>query len=176
MTEIYSDFAQLLEYPNGHTLALALQTTKKTAALSADAAGCLDRFTEGIEKRGGGHALLEELFVSTFEIGSTTHLYLGEHLLGESGRRAELLIRLRQMQKTKGTPEGRELPDHLCVLLRLMDKLSNTEASELVHFLLLPSLQKICDVFTKGESMNPYSYVLQGLTHVLHRQFPEVVS
>jgi nitrate reductase assembly molybdenum cofactor insertion protein NarJ len=88
---------------------------------------------------------MQELYVQTFEFNPACTLEIGWHIFGENYERGEFLVRMREQLRSHGIVESCELPDHLCHILQLLDRLDVEEATELVGQFVLPALTKIKD-------------------------------
>ena len=88
---------------------------------------------------------MQELYVQTFEFNPACTLEIGWHLFGENYERGEFLVRMREQLRRHGIAESSELPDHLCHILPLLDRLDPEEAADLVGQFVLPALAKIKD-------------------------------
>lgn len=67
-----------------------------------------------------GPTALEELYVRTFDVSAACVPYLSVHVFGEeSFKRAELMTGLAAAYAREELHPGRELPDHISVVLRL---------------------------------------------------------
>lgn len=134
----YELMAGLLDYPDA---GLPDRVKACRAALNAGAAACLDRFRAAIRPLGQG--ALEELYTATFDMAADRSLYVGHHLFGEDARRSLFLVKLKEHYRAYGFDSGRELPDHLCVMLRFLAcREPDEETSELVHDCIVPALAK----------------------------------
>ena len=88
---------------------------------------------------------MQELYVQTFEFNPACTLEIGWHIFGENYERGEFLVRMREQLRRHGITESSELPDHLCHILPLLDRLEPEEAADLVGLFVLPALAKIKD-------------------------------
>jgi nitrate reductase assembly molybdenum cofactor insertion protein NarJ len=88
---------------------------------------------------------MQELYVQTFEFNPACTLEIGWHIFGENYERGEFLVRMREQLRRHGITESSELPDHLCHILPLIDRLDPEEAADLVGQFVLPALAKIKD-------------------------------
>jgi len=88
---------------------------------------------------------MQELYVQTFVFNPACTLEIGWHIFGENYERGEFLVRMREQLRSHGIAESCELPDHLCHILLLLDRLDSEEAADLVGQFVLPALAKIKD-------------------------------
>jgi nitrate reductase assembly molybdenum cofactor insertion protein NarJ len=89
--------------------------------------------------------VMQELYVQTFEFNPACTLEIGWHIFGENYERGEFLVRMREQLRSHGIAESCELPDHLCHILPLLDRLDSEEAAALVGQFVLPALAKVKD-------------------------------
>jgi nitrate reductase molybdenum cofactor assembly chaperone len=88
---------------------------------------------------------MQEQYVQTFEFNPACTLEIGWHIFGENYERGEFLVRMREQLRRHGIAESSELPDHLCHILPLLDRLDSEEAADLVGQFVLPALARIRD-------------------------------
>lgn len=161
--KILEMFAELLEYPCGDekgtaaALAAALSGRRPAAALL----GKVHSFLAGAS---GGQA--EEIFTATFDLQAVCTPYVGFHLFGEGHKRRLFLAGMNALYASRGFEVGRELPDHIAVVLRFLAvSAAEVEAREIVQDALVPALSKMLGKF--GDGANPYGNVLRALHAVL---------
>ncbi|MFN7998461.1 MAG: molecular chaperone TorD family protein [Bryobacteraceae bacterium] len=114
-------------------------------------------------------AAMQELYVQTFEFNPACTLEIGWHLFGENYERGEFLVRMREQLRRHGIVESSELPDHLCHILPLLDRLDSQEAAELVGQYVLPALGKIKDSLNG----NAYHDLIVALAARLDADYPD---
>ncbi|MFB3813048.1 MAG: nitrate reductase molybdenum cofactor assembly chaperone [Terriglobales bacterium] len=166
-TSIYERLAAVLTYPDEDYHGRVLECV---AVAKSTAGHELRKF---IEKTAAlSVAQLQELFAVTFELNLEGSLEAGWHLYGEDGRRAALLVRLREQMRLHGVDETKELPDHLTNVLPLLARLEHTAAAELVGTCVQPALRKMLAA-TTGKA-NPYEHLLAAVAAVLQTDFPEL--
>ena len=157
-------FAGLLEYPRGGEADLAAKGESALAGVHPEAASLLGGVRAFLVETPRARA--EEVFTSTFDLQATCAPYVGFHLFGEGYKRRVFLAGLSGMYSSRGFSAGRELPDHITVLLRfLAGPADDEEARILVEDGLAPALSKMIGTF--GDSGNPYGDVLRALRMVL---------
>ena len=157
-------FAGLLEYPRGGEADLAAKGESALAGVHPEAASLLGGVRAFLVETPRARA--EEVFTSTFDLQATCAPYVGFHLFGEGYKRRVFLAGLSGMYSSRGFSAGRELPDHITVLLRfLAGPADDEEARILVEDGLAPALSKMIGTF--GDSGNPYGDVLRALRLVL---------
>lgn len=93
---------------------------------------------------------LEEYYCSTFDVDPVLSLACGWHLFGEEYERGMLLARLRAAMREKGVDEGKELPDHLPNLLRLLDAMEPEERAALAGAVVLPAVRRMEEGLARG--------------------------
>lgn len=109
---------------------------------------------------------MEEVYTRTFDLQAVCIPYVGYHLFGEDYRRSLFLAGLKKIYRENNFSTGRELPDHLAVMLRfLAQRKDGEESRELIRDGLIPSLEKMISCFPAGE--NPYKGLLQALLLIL---------
>ena len=111
----------------------------------------------------------QELYVQTFEFNPACTLEIGWHLFGENYERGEFLVRMREQLRRYGIAESSELPDHLCHVLPLLDRLEPEEAAELVGQFVLPALAKIKDALNG----NAYQDLVAATMTRLEADYPD---
>ncbi len=164
-------FADLLEYPTPGLAGRARACAEETEAISPEAAALLDLFCAGLE--GMSLSRLEEIYTSTFDLKPNCYPYVGHHLFGDSYKRGEFMARLNQEYNARGLAIGKELPDHLGVVLRFLALDGDTLFSRtLLHEGLVPALEEMIGAF--GEhSDNPFKGLIQALLLVLREDAVE---
>jgi nitrate reductase delta subunit len=96
---------------------------------------------------------LQELYTQTFDWNPDTTLDIGWHVFGENYDRGDFLVKMRDALRRHGVPEGRELPDHLSNVLRLLDAMPADERSVFTAEFVSPALEKIRAGVAKSESV-----------------------
>jgi nitrate reductase delta subunit len=133
--------ALLLGYPDARLRELAPQIV---SALNAEAALPATRRGE-IQALAAELALADPLevearYVELFDRGRSTSLHLFEHVHGDSRDRGPAMVDLAQTYEAAGLRlDGRELPDHLCVVLEFASTqppaLARAFLGEMAHIL-----------------------------------------
>jgi len=165
---IFTLFGDLLDYP---TPALADQAQECAARLLLDAPEPSNRlvdFMEFVHVTEPGY--LEEIYTGTFDVNPACYIFAGYMLFGESFDRGKFLVRLQERYRERGFEWGRELADHIPVILRFLGTLQPGEelAQNLIDKCLLPVLQKMRSNFDPDAArLNPYAGVLRALIEVL---------
>lgn len=164
LSSLFESLARLAEYP--------------TAALSAQLAECqellrdtdattavvdnLAVFAAGIEAM--PLAVMEELYIQTFDFNPKTTLDLGWQLFAEDYNRGLFLAKLRAESRRLGVTESQELPDHLPHVLRLVARMEGPEAEDFLLTCVLPALGKTRLAL---EVANPYTHLIQCVIALL---------
>jgi nitrate reductase molybdenum cofactor assembly chaperone len=141
-------FADLLSYPGEDVAALARECERAGTA-SGFPAGPLEEFRKYVEA--APRETLEELYTDFFDLNPNASPYVGYHLYGEGYARSLFLLELQKKYRTCGFDAGRELADHLCVMLRYLADCDDQEArEELVSDALLPALLSMIEKTGEG--------------------------
>jgi nitrate reductase delta subunit len=169
MREPCTLFAEMLDYPTADLGRQAQTCAAQVVGVCPEAAARLEEFYTLVQA--SPVARLEEIYTRTFDLQCLCYPYLGYHLLGESYRRGAFLARLNEGYQAKGFSAGRELPDHIAVVLRFlalepdlkkMDPGDEAFAPVLLHEGLVPALARMAACFDQ-ESDNPYALVIRAL-------------
>ncbi|MGC4001348.1 MAG: nitrate reductase molybdenum cofactor assembly chaperone [Anaeromyxobacter sp.] len=116
--QLLGAFAELLAYPAADPAPAARRCRE---LLGPRAGSRLDAFVARAEQARPHE--LEELYSATFDLEPACAPYVGHHLCGEGPQRGVFMARLVGVYRQDGfddaTP-GRELPDHLTVVLRYL--------------------------------------------------------
>jgi len=167
--QIYQLLAALLEYPSPVPTDSARECARLLALESPEAAAQIEMFLVLVEETPPGR--LEEIYTGVFDINPTCTIYAGYQLFGESYKRGEFLVRLKEKYRQRGFSEDNELADHLAVLFRFLGQLDPKEtlARELIEDCLKPALEKMNSNFTEpcGGKVNPYACVLRAAASVI---------
>jgi nitrate reductase delta subunit len=166
---IYRLLATLLEYPSPDLVNSARECAELLALEFPQAAAQIERFLSLAEEAQPGR--LEEIYTGTFDINPACTIYAGYQLFGESYKRGEFLVRLKEKYRQWGFIEGNELADHLAVLIRFLGRLDPEEtlAQELIEDCLIPALEKMNGSFSEQSrrTVNPYACVLRATAAVI---------
>jgi nitrate reductase molybdenum cofactor assembly chaperone NarJ/NarW len=165
---LYALFADLLEYPTPALAGQVKSCIESLVPVHPDAAGKLAEFQ--LHLQGQSLAQMEELYTSTFDMQPVCYPYVGFQLFGESYKRGAFMAKLVEGYRAGGYAAGKELPDHVAVILRFLAGGSQAQEGEFGRTLLveglLPGLRKM-GAAMEGESLNPYAAVLSALLSVL---------
>ena len=163
----YQLLAFVLGYPGPGTAAEAAECSAALRPHSSGAAARVERlatFAASADPRA-----LEELYARTFDFTPARTLDLGFQLFGETYKRGMFLVKMQEALRVYGIDGGRELPDHLPSLLRLLAVLPPGPARELADEVLLPATSKLLAAF-EGEE-NPYRAALEAVVALLQADF-----
>lgn len=163
----YRLFADLLSSPTPSLPARARGGASLLASVDGDAADLVERFRDFLEETPPGR--LEEIHTGVFDLQPICCPFVGYHLFGEHYRRGIFMARLREHYRDHSFPEGKELPDHIVVLLRYLAGGYDEETDrDLVTECLLPAAEKMSQSF--ADATNPYRGILEALVRVLRRE------
>jgi nitrate reductase molybdenum cofactor assembly chaperone NarJ/NarW len=156
-------FADALSYPGEDMPALAREL-EMAAVASGFPAGPLSDFRRFVE--GTAPERLEELYTATFDLNPDSSPYIGYHLYGDGYPRSMFLLELQKKYRARGFEAGRELADHLCVMLRFLSDCDDPgERDELIAEALVPALHSMIEktVAVEGLDATPYRLILQAM-------------
>jgi len=167
--KILEMFANLLDYPCGNEAGIAAALASALCSGPSNAATLLAETHSFLAETSGERA--EEIFTATFDLQAVCTPYVGFHLFGEGHKRRLFLSGMNALYASREFESGRELPDHIAVVLRfLADSAGEVEGREIVHDALIPALSKMLGRF--GDAANPYGNVLRALHMVLLAEQP----
>lgn len=161
---LYQLFADVLEYPTPKLASQAKECAELLLMESPKAAALMGGFHTFVERTSLDR--LEELYTSTFDLQMVCYPYVGYHLFGESYKRGAFLAKLNEHYRAHGFSAGKELPDHVAVLLRFLAMDADEDFnSTLVSEGLVPALDEMVEAF--GDKRNGYRQVVQALRLLL---------
>lgn len=176
-TEIITNFATMFNYPYDKSLIVSssqivLNSLKK---IDSEAVEDIKNFLNYVENHDVSY--LESSYTGIFELNPTIAPYVGFHLFGESYMRSVFLSQLKEKFDQHNFEYGKELPDHLCVILKFLSEQLETQlAKELVNDALRPMLNIIIWTGTDPEdqpeipsSSNAYYFLFNGLRKFLDK-------
>ncbi len=142
----YEQLAALFAYPESDYLFRVSSTRASLAKGYPQAAADIDEFLALVPQPSKDLPVplerVQEVFTRTFEVQSITTLDVGYLMFGDDYKRAELLVQLNRELREAKVNVGRELPDHLSSILRLLARWKDREmAQELVQYVLHPTVQ-----------------------------------
>ncbi len=156
--KILENFADLLDYPGPEFAQRVKDTISLLHIGDQESLALLEGFGHFVEH--SPISLMEEIYTSTFDLQPVCSLHLGHHLFGEGQRRGLFMAGLKEHYESCGFAAGKELPDHLGVVLRFISKRGAVER-EIVQECVISALKKMLENFEKG--FNPYANLLKFL-------------
>ncbi len=166
--KILPRFAELLEYPNGNLAPMAMHLADELKWNAEIWLDLLEAFA--LDAQLTSSAELEEAYTRTFDLNPSCTLEIGWHLFGESYKRGSFMANMRESLRQHGVEEGSSLPDFLPTLLRLVPKLGQEDAQDLVRDCITPALANIRGAI--GEGAGPYAHLLESLALLLKELAP----
>lgn len=153
-------FAALLDYPRPTTKEYARECRALLAEESLEAAEKIRQFEAFFAAR--KLSQLQELYTKSFDLRPDCTLNASYHLFGDDWRRSIFLAELQGIYNACSFETGKELPDHLCLILRFLGmKERNEAATELTEECVIPAVRHLRQVL--GGEENPYRDVLEAL-------------
>jgi len=108
----------------------------------------------------------EERYTSLFDLSPVCTLHLGYHLFGDAYQRGALLAGLAAELRIAGLTPGRDLPDFLPTVLRLLGRVNDPEKERiLTDTLILPALLRMNRALESSTSL--WAGVLRALPDVV---------
>ena len=170
---LFDALADLLEYPDAQWPEKFDACRFQLGAGSAELSEAFRAFRERV----GGLPLadLQELYTRTFDLNPVCTPEVGYHLFGDTYKRGVFLARLRETEGPYALGQGRQLPDYLPVMLRLVARLADDELrAALVNECLIPASEKMCDALGRADS--PYAALVRTVNGALAREAAPVVG
>ncbi len=153
-------FADILDYPNDALDRAIAECILQLGRENAEAAGLLRSFQAAQERLDLGR--LQEVYADGFDLLPDCSLNLGYHLFGDDWRRSTFLADLVDRYRACGFHLEKELPDHLCVVLRFLARQGQVRQGEpLIEEFLVPTLAKILQSIKR--EVNPYGTAIESL-------------
>lgn len=153
----YPLLAALLEYPTAEWHDLVEKAAQILAQQGGSVASAWTAFFEAVQWVPIDQ--MQERYVQTFELSSNCTLEAGYHLFGDTYKRGEFLAHLRKEQESIGVDGGRQLPDYLPLLLRMVPRIEDAELREALRDdCILPAVRTMTDRLEAAE--NPYRALL----------------
>ena len=171
---IYTLLAELLDYPATPPERSAVEWGEALTAAGID--HTLPEFDAFMRESPAGQ--IEETYTATFDVNPACYIYAGYILFGESFKRGEFLVKLKEKYRERGFDVGgSELADHLSVIFRFMATLDENDilARELAEDCLAPTLTAMIGalkVKEAGQAENPWSGVLRAALALLTKYYP----
>ncbi|MGH9328058.1 MAG: nitrate reductase molybdenum cofactor assembly chaperone [Terriglobia bacterium] len=163
---VYSLMAGILDYPAAEIITAVETCASQMVTDCPEAAALLRNFQSSIA--GMSLSKLQEVYTSTFDLRPDSTPSLGYHLFGDDVRRSLFMAKLKERIEAGGIALGCELPDHLPLVLRLVDRQGpGEESSILMTECLVPALSRIVQAMgANGNEMasaNVYRYAIEAL-------------
>lgn len=178
---VYLDFAAVFDYPHAEIDPRVEACIEGLESENAECAALLRKFQIAIAQKSVGE--LQELYTATFDMRPDCTPALGYHLFGDDVRRSFFLIQLRDRLAARHIDPGVELPDHLSLVLRLMDSSGDGEDSDtLAADCLVPALTRMTQALSRDaktgelqtnatiEERNPYLWAIEALLAYVKRR------
>lgn len=151
---LYASLGELLEYPGPRLAAPLAACVARLEAEQGEAAAHLREFARIVERTPPGR--LQECYTAAFDLDGSCSPHVGYRLLGADPRRAVFLSRLAARYRARGFSCGRELPDHVAVLLRFVAHAPDEpDLPELLRDCLAPALATLADELERRQ--HPYA-------------------
>jgi nitrate reductase delta subunit len=175
MNGIYSLFADVLDYPTSSIFSQERDLSCQIAANDSEAMALIRQFEAA--SSGMTVAELQEIYTSSFDMHPDCTPNLGCHLFGEDVRRNIFMAQLRERMDRAQVPAGVELPDHLSLVLRLLDSLNDeVETQSLIEDCLIPGVTRILSALKQMNASCPYVSVFQALLVTLKSVTPAAAA
>ncbi len=165
---LYPLFAEILEYPTESLYECLDECISLLLGWDGEAAKLLKEFESTLARV--PLARVQEIYTRTFDLQPACYPYVGYHLFGEDYRRGLFMAGLKREYGSRGFSIGKDLPDHLAVMLKFLAGPSGgNENPEVVRECLIPALEKMLAGGLK-EGDNPYRGVLQALLLTMQKE------
>ena len=165
----YALLASVLDYPGPETASQVRDCITELAAKHPEASKLIVDFEAERARMSLGQ--LQEIYTSTFDMRPDCTPNLGYHLFGNDARRNIFLAQLKERMQAQHIDIGTELPDHLSLVLRLLERQgSGAESHVLIHDCLIPAVSQMVEALDQKSSSNLYSNVLRALLILLRRE------
>ncbi|MFN8657399.1 MAG: molecular chaperone TorD family protein [Candidatus Obscuribacterales bacterium] len=157
-------FAPLLIYPDDTYKKHALDWQKAVGMYYVTAGDLLEKFNQEISKLTTSD--LEEIFTRTFDMAPVCVPYISAHIFGdENYERGKLMSGLLDRYSEIGFDYGREMPDHVAVVLRFAGQCQDDELQELIEYVLSEPIKQMADSLSGSD--NPYQWLLLSILEIL---------
>lgn len=162
-----ASLAEILDYPGLRLGSHVARAIEQLAPVHPDAADSMQRFLAAVRDLPLGR--VQELYTAAFDFRPECSLHAGCHLFGDDPRRAVLLVGLAERYRASGFSVGRELPDHLPLLLRFASA-AGPEADEIVADAVVPALAAIAREL--DATRDPYRHAVVAALGFLEATVP----
>ena len=168
ISSLYELFADLLEYPTLSTSLNAGHCYQRLQQSQPDAAPFLESFYHTTEQR--SLEQMQEIYTITFDMQPVCYPYVGYQLFGESYKRGAFMAQLNERYRVAGYSSGKELPDHISVVLRFLAldpaRREDNFGRALLSEGLVPALKKMAEALGR-QVENPYAGIVSALLLVI---------
>jgi nitrate reductase molybdenum cofactor assembly chaperone NarJ/NarW len=166
---LYAVLAGILDYPEPGISSQVKDGISGLAGEHPEASELIAKFQAEQSRMSLGQ--LQELYTSTFDMRPDCTPNLGYHLFGDDGRRNVFMAQLKERMEAHHVEMDSELPDHLSLVLRLLEKQkSGDETQVLVEDCLVPAISRMLEALGQVGDSNPYEDVLRALLLLLRKQ------
>jgi nitrate reductase delta subunit len=157
---IYMLFAAILEYPGPDLHDRVNESVTLLTSVNGGAAERMEAFEAFVGET--APVRIEEIYTRTFDLQPVCYPYAGYQLFGESYKRGEFMVRLKERYRARGFSVENELPDHIPIILRFLSTLPDAgQEAVLISECLIPVLSKMSRAFEEGGT--PYGHVISAL-------------
>lgn len=157
-------FAPLLLYPKDDYKKNAVDWQKAVSLYYVSAGNLLQKFNQELALFTTSD--LEELFTRTFDMAPVCCPYISAHIFGdENYERGKLMSGLMDRYSEIGFDYGREMPDHVAVVLRFAGEIQGDELQELIEYVLSEPIKQMADGLSG--SGNPYHWLFLSILQIL---------
>ena len=150
----FAVLAEAFSYPSGQWVQALSQRALELAP--GPVREGISAFGDEVQKLSLGEG--EELYTHTWDLDPIVVPYVGYQLWGDDYRRGSFMARLRAAYRQAGISSESELPDHLVLVLRYLDRVPEP-IKELVEA-LPAAIAKMKATLDEKEPGNPYRLVL----------------
>ncbi len=166
---VFALLSEILDYPGPH-LRERIEACIATLGAAHPASGRLRDFARVLA--GAPEGGVQESYTAAFDLDESCSPHVGYRLLGRDPRRGTFLARLAGRFRACGFSSGRELPDHISVLLRFLACApSDDDRGELVRDCLLPAVASLSREL--GRRSHPYAAAAEAVRLVLEEDARE---
>lgn len=161
---LYQRLADVMDYPGPDLSQRVDECIALSSPLHEEGTSLLKEFRAALGKI--PLETMEELYTRMFDPGAACHPYVGYHLFGDGNHRGVFLAGLKEHYQIYDFSAGNELPDHLGVMLRFLERDEDSEERDEMLFLcILPALRKMLQGFR--DAGNPYHELLKAILLLL---------
>jgi nitrate reductase molybdenum cofactor assembly chaperone NarJ/NarW len=158
-------FAEILDYPTPSLSQQVNECIDLLGSVNQEGTALLKQFRGMLERTTLGR--MEQIYARTFDLRTGCHPHVGHYLFGEDYGRRAFIDGLKDHYTSYDFSAGKDLPDHLSVMLRFLSRQNGGEREELAAECVLPALKKMVAGFESND--NPYKTVVQALLSLLQK-------